>query len=224
MFKKSPAVKQFSIANLILSFFGHIQKIFKRIWAEYFSRSIFTMISEECFKTLYGANFCKPNNTPVNILVGHLNLEELKRCTDGAMIASLYFDYRVRYWLGISDFDNEQICINNIGNFRKRLYRDASENDCDLFADRYCIMPGTPYRQALGDCRAGVDGALSFLCRVYGVDNRPVRGLVRSTIWDYGKMTAYKIKLFFKCRRKNGSNTLSCFFIFNTINCFILYF
>lgn len=47
------------------------------------------------------------------------------------LIAALYFDYRVRYVLGISDFDREQICINTISNFRKQFYQDALENDRD---------------------------------------------------------------------------------------------
>ena len=47
----------------------------------------------------------------------------------------MYFDYRVQYALGISDFDRERICINTLGNFRSRLYEYAEAQGRDLLGE-----------------------------------------------------------------------------------------
>lgn len=134
MFKENPAAKQLNIDDPIFSFPGYIQEMLKNSWAEYFFHSIFSKINEERFNSLYSSNYSRPN-TPVNILVGLLILKELNRSNDEELIASLYFDYRVRYALGIVDFDKERICINTLSNFRKRLYLDSAENNRDLLKE-----------------------------------------------------------------------------------------
>jgi len=134
MFKKNPASKQLNISDPIFSFPGYVQEMLKNSWAEYFFHSIFSKINEERFNSLYSSSYSRPN-APVNILVGLLILKELNRWTDEELIAALYFDYRVRYALGIVDFDKERICINTLGNFRKRLYQDTAENERDLLKE-----------------------------------------------------------------------------------------
>jgi hypothetical protein len=134
MFKKNPAAKQLSIIDPIFAFPGYVQDMLKNSWAEYFFHHIFSRINEERFSCLYSNNLSRPN-TPVNVLVGLLILKELNRWTDEELIAALYFDYRVRYALGMSDFEKDRLCINTLGNFRKRLYQDSAENERDLLKD-----------------------------------------------------------------------------------------
>lgn len=105
---------------------------------------------------------------------------------------------------------------------QKRYYM-VMVTDKKLIADRYRSLLGTPYHQALGDFRAGVEGVPSVLRRVYSVDDLPVRGLVRSRIWDYGKIMAYNFKSFFEYCRKNRLDALSCSFIFKKPNRFFRY-
>ncbi len=70
----------------------------------------------------------KSNHRPINS-------KELNGWTDEDTIAALYFDYRVQYALGISDFDRERICINTLGNFRSRLYEYAEAQGRDLLGE-----------------------------------------------------------------------------------------
>jgi hypothetical protein len=134
MFKKNPAARQLNIDDPIFSFPGYVQEMLKNSWAEYFFHNIFSKINEERFDSLYSSNYSRPN-APVNMLVGLLILKELNHLNDEELIASLSFDYRFRYALGIVDFDKERICINTLSNFRKRLYQDSADNNRDLLKE-----------------------------------------------------------------------------------------
>ncbi len=80
-------------------------------------------------------------------------------------------------------------------------------------ADTCRSLPGTERQKALVDFRAGVEGALYVLRRVYGVDFLPVRGLILSSIWAHGRMMTYNFRLFFHYRRKIWISALYCSFI-----------
>ena len=134
MFKRNPAEKQLNINDPMLSYPQYIRDLLKSSWAQYFLYSIFAKIDELRFSCLFSDSYSRPN-TPVNILVGLLILKELNRWTDEELIGALYFDYRVRYALGITEFEKERLCINTIGNFRKRLYEYAEEYGCDLLRE-----------------------------------------------------------------------------------------
>ncbi len=134
MFKENPAAKQHSLSDPYHSFPQYVKEALHKSWAEPFFSSIFTRIKEERFSLLYSDNYSRPN-TPVNILIGLLILKELNRWTDEELIGALYFDYRVRYALGITEFDKEKLCINTIGNFRKRLYEYTTLTGRDLLRE-----------------------------------------------------------------------------------------
>lgn len=134
MFKENPAAKQNSLCDPYHGFPQYVKDALHKSWAEPFFNSIFARIKEERFSLLYSDNFSRPN-TPVNILIGLLILKELNRWTDEELIGALYFDYRVRYALGITEFDKEKLCINTIGNFRKRLYEYTAETGRDLLRE-----------------------------------------------------------------------------------------
>lgn len=132
MFKESKKVRQINIYDPYHSFPNYVREALHNSWAEFFFEHIFCNIDESRFSVLYSDNYSRPNS-PVNLLVGLLFLKELTGCTDEELIGSLYFDYRVQYALGITDFGKERICINTIGNFRKRLVEYAEATGIDIF-------------------------------------------------------------------------------------------
>ena len=141
MFKKNPAEKQFSLIEPYYHLPKYVRDALHNSWAEHFFRSIFTKIDESRFAVLYSENYSRPN-APVNVVVGLLMLKELNGWTDEDTIAALYFDYRVQYALGISDFDKERICINTLGNFRSRLYDYSEKHGRDLLGEEVSGLTG----------------------------------------------------------------------------------
>ena len=69
-------------------------------------------------------------------------LKELHGLTDDALIASLFFDYRFQYALGISDIESEGICINTLTNFRLRLLQHEANHGEDLFEQEMKTLSG----------------------------------------------------------------------------------
>lgn len=61
----------------------------------------------------------------------------------------------------------------------QKRFNTVTITDKKLIADRYRSLLGTARHQALADCGAGVEGVPPVLRRVYGVDDVPVRDLVR---------------------------------------------
>ena len=139
MYKKNPAGKQLNLTDPYMYYPKYITEMLHNSWAEYFFNSIFSNINEERFSLLYSDNFSRPN-APVNIMIGLLTLKELNQWSDEELIAAFYFDYRVQYALGISDFDKERICINTIGNFRKRLYEYYEAHGRDLLEEEISAL------------------------------------------------------------------------------------
>ncbi len=134
MFKNNPAEKQFNLIEPYYHFPKYVRDALHNSWAEHFFNSIFSKIDESRFAVLYSENYSRPN-APVNVVVGLLILKELNGWTDEETIAALYFDYRVQYALGISNFDKERICINTLGNFRGRLYEYSEKHNRDLLGE-----------------------------------------------------------------------------------------
>ncbi len=141
MFKKNPNEGQISIFDPCLKFPQYVLEALSKTWAPYFYNYIFNNIDEERFAVLFSENYSRPN-TPVNIIVGLLFLKELNGWTDEEMIGALYFDYRVQYALGITDFQKERLCINTISNFRGRLYEYSLNQDIDLLAEEVHNLTG----------------------------------------------------------------------------------
>lgn len=139
MFKNNPADKQLSLTDPYLSYSQYVQEALLKSWAETFLKTIFVNIEEERFALLYSEKTSRPN-AAVNVLIGLLILKELNNWSDIETIASLYFDYRVQYALGITDFEKERICVNTLGNFRSRLYQFNEEEGRDLLAEEIASL------------------------------------------------------------------------------------
>ncbi|MEG0373981.1 MAG: transposase, partial [Enterococcus sp.] len=134
MFKHGRKEQQLSLDDRFLHFPQYVLETLKKSWAEDFYQTIFLQVNEARFAVLYSDTYSRPNK-PVNILVSLLVLKELQDLTDEELLASLYFDYRFQYALGIEDFDKERICINTLTNFRQRLVKHEVTTGQDLLKD-----------------------------------------------------------------------------------------
>lgn len=141
MFKKNFNQGQISVLDPCLLFPKYVLEALAKTWAPYFYKNIFKNINEERFAVLFSENYSRPN-TPVNVIVGLLFLKEINGWTDEEMIGALYFDYRVQYALGISDFEKERLCINTVSNFRGHLYGYSLNHNSDLLAEEVQNLTG----------------------------------------------------------------------------------
>lgn len=131
MFKENPSNGQINILDPYYTYPAYVKKALLKSWAIYFKDYIFIKINEHRFSVLYSDKASRPN-TPVNIILGLFFLKELSGWTDEEMIAAFYFDYRVQFALGVTDFEKERLCINTITNFRNRLYDHELQTNEDL--------------------------------------------------------------------------------------------
>lgn len=141
MFKENPNKGQISVNDPMLRFPKYLREALKKTWAYNFYWNIFKNINESRFSVLFSEKYSRPN-APVNILVGLLILKEINGWTDEEMMGALYFDYRVQYALGITDFEYERICINTVGNFRGRLYEYSGTLGVDLLEEEVKALTG----------------------------------------------------------------------------------
>ena len=74
------------------------RRMLEKSWAKPFAEKIFPLINEENFSVLYSDKASRPN-TPVNVIVGGMVLEELMGLTDEEFMDSLLFDSRFQYAL-----------------------------------------------------------------------------------------------------------------------------
>lgn len=131
MFKENPNRGQMTMFDPYFTYPEYIKEILHKSWAPYFRDYIFSKINEQRFSVLYSNKASRPN-TPVNILVGLLFLKELNGWTDEDVIGAFYLDYRVKFALRVTDFEEERLCINTITNFRNRLYNYELQTNEDL--------------------------------------------------------------------------------------------
>ena len=95
------------------------KKLLERSWAKPFGDDIFPKIDERKFADFYSDKSPRPN-TPVNIVIGGMLLEELLDMTDEEMIETLNFDVRFQYALHTTVYDNQPFSTNTFRRFRAR--------------------------------------------------------------------------------------------------------
>jgi hypothetical protein len=132
MFKYGRKEQQLSLDSPLFQLPKSLVESLEKGWAASFYNNVFLSINESRFSKMYSQVYSRPNR-PVNILISLLLLKELHGLTDDALIASLFFDYRFQYALGISDIESEGICINTLTNFRLRLLQHEAKHGEDLF-------------------------------------------------------------------------------------------
>lgn len=132
MFKYGRKEEQITMDSPIMQLPKSLTESLEKGWAGSFYANVFLSINEGRFSPMYSQVYSRPNR-PVNILISLLLIKELHGMTDEQLIASLYFDYRFQYALGISDIESEGICINTLTNFRMRLLQYEAKHQEDLF-------------------------------------------------------------------------------------------
>lgn len=92
------------------------------------------MINEENFSVLYSDKASRPN-TPVNVIVGGMVLEELMGLTDEEFMDSLLFDIRFQYALHTTSFKEQPVSNRTFSRFRRRCLTYETETGIDLIHD-----------------------------------------------------------------------------------------
>jgi len=185
MFKYGRKEQQISMDSPIMQLPKSLVESLEKSWAASFYAHIFLSVNEGRFSNLYSPIYSRPNR-PVNLLISLLILKELHGLTDEALMASLYFDYRFQYALGISDMESEGLCINTLTNFRLRLLEHEATQNEDLFeqeikalSEKMALLVGLDKSRARMDSFM-VSSACKRLSRlelVYGVVTNMVETL-----------------------------------------------
>ncbi len=104
---------------------------------EIFADHIFPNIDEQIFARLYSDVDSRPN-TPVNVIVGGLLLQQLTDQSDDDMMASMMFDLRYKVALHTTGMAEQPISDRTFGRFRQRCENYRLETGKDLLHD--CIV------------------------------------------------------------------------------------
>ena len=83
--------QQLSIFDRSLRLTERERKCLEKSWAKVFSDEIFPAIDEDRFRVLYSETASRPN-TPVNVIVGALNIKELFDLSDDEVVENLMLD------------------------------------------------------------------------------------------------------------------------------------
>lgn len=109
------------------------QKALIKSWAKVFAEEIFPTIDEERFAVLYSADKASRPNTPVNIIIGALILKELLNLSDDEVVENLMLDFRFRYALHTTSYDEQPLSDKSLSRFRERCYNYEAITGIDLY-------------------------------------------------------------------------------------------
>ena len=132
-----PNVQQTSVLDAATLMSDREKKFMDRSWAKYFADYIFPNIDEQVFAQLYSDVASRPN-TPVNVIVGGLLLEQLTNQSDDDMMASMMFDLRYKVALHTTGMAEQPVSDRTFGRFRERCENHRLETGEDLLHD--CIV------------------------------------------------------------------------------------
>ena len=117
------------------------RRMLEKSWAKPFAEKIFPLINEENFSVLYSDKASRPN-TPVNVIVGGMVLEELMGLTDEEFMDSLLFDIRFQYALHTTSFKEQPVSDRTFSRFRRRCLTYETETGIDLIHDTVKELSG----------------------------------------------------------------------------------
>jgi len=98
-----------------------------RSWAAVFYNMVFCKIDESIFSVLYCNDNGRPN-FPVNILLSLEYIKSLFDYSDAELIEQFYFNYQISYAVGIKNVGEINLSPGTLYEFRKKVYRYATEN------------------------------------------------------------------------------------------------
>ena len=133
--------QQLTLEDSMFSLTARERRMLEKSWAKLFAEKIFPLINEENFSALYSDKASRPN-TPVNVIVGSMVLEELMGLTDEEFMDSLLFDIRFQYALHITSFKEQPASDRTFSRFRRRCLTYETETGIDLIHDTVKELSG----------------------------------------------------------------------------------
>lgn len=109
------------------------QKALENSWAKVFADEVFPTIDEERFAVLYSSDKASRPNTPVNVIIGAMILKELLNLSDDEVVENLMLDFRFRYALHTTSFDEQPLSDKSLSRFRQRCYDYEETTGVDLY-------------------------------------------------------------------------------------------
>jgi len=129
--------QQISMADSFNGLTAREKKFLERSWATVFAKDIFPAIDEEPFRVLYSDKDSRPN-TPVNVIIGSLILQQLFKQNDDEMFQNLLYDLRYQVALHTTSFKEQPFSDKTLSRFRRRCYDYEALTGVDLLHD--CIV------------------------------------------------------------------------------------
>ena len=126
--------------------FNHLTEKEKKVvlssWAKPFADIVFPSIHEDDFAVLYSDNKATRPNTPINIVVGAMILQEIVGMTDAETLESLSCDIRMQYALHTTSYPEQPMSDRTFSRFRRRLYDYELETGEDLMKEEILALSG----------------------------------------------------------------------------------
>ena len=123
--------EQMSMFDSTLNLTERERRFLEKSWAKVFAEKVFPAIDETPYAVLYSEKLSRPN-TPVNVLVGAIFIQQLTGQSDDEFLESLLFDIRYQYALHTTSFDEQPLSDRSLGRFRERLAMYEIETGIDL--------------------------------------------------------------------------------------------
>lgn len=124
--------EQLSMFSKTQSWSGYKLKRIVDGWPGFIREHILPNINEKDYEVLYSDKASRPN-TPVNVLVTLLIIQNLNGYTDQELVDSLLFDERTQYATATIDDEKPNISKNMISNFRMKIFNYKLKTNIDLF-------------------------------------------------------------------------------------------
>lgn len=147
------------------------RRMLEKSWAKPFAERIFPLIDEEKFSVLYSDKASRPN-TPVNVTIGGMVIQEMLGLTDEEFMDSLLFDVRFQYALHTTSFKEQPISDRTFSRFRRRCLTYETETGIDL----------------IHDCMKELSGEMAAIMNINGRIKRMDSFMVASGIRKLGRM------------------------------------
>lgn len=130
-FRENPAHQMNLLDDRFTSQSERTQKIILRSWAKPFAEHIFPKINEQRFAPLYSDNSSSRPNTPVNILVSLMLIQEMFQLTDDDIVEAVTCDIRFQYAIHTTSLLEQPISDLSLSRFRERncLYFQKTGKD-----------------------------------------------------------------------------------------------
>lgn len=123
--------EQMSMFDSTLNLTDRERRFLEKSWAKVFAEKVFPAIDEAPYAVLYSEKNSRPN-TPVNVLVGGLFIQQLTGQSDDEFLESLMFDIRYQYALHTTSCEEQPLSDRSFGRFREKLAMYELETGIDL--------------------------------------------------------------------------------------------